>query len=188
MRRTRINADRGSGPLPPRARRLGERAPGRGRSCRGAPSALGRSPAPEHPCCLRLTHPMHASLANEQFELAYRHAASVGPAGTLPPFQPQAVWLMFDLVEAAYGRGTPRRRPTTYGPRRSQGWPRIHRGSPCSSPRQEPSPTPRTGANDSESPTPRRKANGGSSTGLECIWSTASSSGGCAPSAERAPS
>jgi hypothetical protein len=48
---------------------------------------------------------MHASLANEQFELAYRHAASVGPAGTLPPFQPQAVWLMFDLVEAAVRSG-----------------------------------------------------------------------------------
>ena len=45
------------------------------------------------------------ALANEQFDVAYRHAASISPAGTLPPFQPQAVWLVFDLVEAATRAG-----------------------------------------------------------------------------------
>ncbi|HEY1966527.1 MAG TPA: AAA family ATPase [Pseudonocardia sp.] len=40
-----------------------------------------------------------------RFESAYRHAASVSPAGTLPPFLPHALWLVFDLVEAATRAG-----------------------------------------------------------------------------------
>ena len=40
-------------------------------------------------------------LSAGRFESAYRHAASVSPPGTLQPFLPHAVWLVFDLVEAA---------------------------------------------------------------------------------------
>jgi DNA-binding CsgD family transcriptional regulator len=45
------------------------------------------------------------ALAEQQFEPAYRHAASISPAGTLGLFQPLAVWLVFDLVEAASRSG-----------------------------------------------------------------------------------
>ena len=48
-------------------------------------------------CMLQLPH--------GRFESAYRHAASVSPAGTLQPFLPHAVWLVFDLVEAATRSG-----------------------------------------------------------------------------------
>ncbi|SDU73455.1 LuxR family transcriptional regulator [Jiangella alkaliphila] len=48
-------------------------------------------------CLLQLPH--------GRFESAYRHAASVSPAGTLQPFLPHAVWLVFDLVEAATRSG-----------------------------------------------------------------------------------
>lgn len=41
------------------------------------------------------------------FESAYQHAACVSPAGTLQPFLPHAVWLVFDLVEAATRSGRP---------------------------------------------------------------------------------
>ena len=44
-------------------------------------------------------------LPHGRFESAYRHAASVSPAGTLEPFLPHAVWLVFDLVEAAIRSG-----------------------------------------------------------------------------------
>ena len=45
------------------------------------------------------------ALPNGRFESAFRHAASVSPAGTLQPFLPHAVWLVFDLVEAAVRSG-----------------------------------------------------------------------------------
>lgn len=45
------------------------------------------------------------AIAAGRFETAYRHAASVSPAGTLPPFVSQAVWVAFDLVEAAVRSG-----------------------------------------------------------------------------------
>ena len=48
-------------------------------------------------CMLQLPH--------GRFESAYRHAASVSPAGTLQPFLPHAVWLVFDLVESATRSG-----------------------------------------------------------------------------------
>lgn len=48
-------------------------------------------------CMLQLPH--------GRFESAYRHAASVSPAGTLQHFLPHAVWLVFDLVEAAVRSG-----------------------------------------------------------------------------------
>ncbi len=51
-------------------------------------------------CMLQLPH--------GRFESAYRHAASVSPAGTLQPFLPHAVWLVFDLVEAAVRSGRSR--------------------------------------------------------------------------------
>ena len=43
--------------------------------------------------------------AEGNFEIAYRHAASISPAGTLQPFLPHGVWLVFDLVEAAARTG-----------------------------------------------------------------------------------
>lgn len=45
------------------------------------------------------------ALSHGQFESAYRHAASISPAGTLPPFLPHALWVAFDLVEAATRSG-----------------------------------------------------------------------------------
>ncbi|MFB6612521.1 AAA family ATPase [Agromyces sp. NPDC056379] len=48
-------------------------------------------------CMLQLPH--------GRFESAYRHAASVSPAGTLQQALPHAVWLVFDLVEAAARSG-----------------------------------------------------------------------------------
>ena len=48
-------------------------------------------------CMLQLPH--------GRFESAYRHAASVSPAGAFPPALPHAVWLVFDLVEAATRSG-----------------------------------------------------------------------------------
>ena len=44
-------------------------------------------------------------LSAGRFESAYRHAASVSPAGTFQPVLPHAVWLVFDLVEAATRSG-----------------------------------------------------------------------------------
>ncbi len=44
-------------------------------------------------------------LPRGRFESAYRHAASISPAGTLQPFLPHAVWLVFDLVESAIRSG-----------------------------------------------------------------------------------
>ncbi len=45
------------------------------------------------------------ALSHGQFETAFRHAASVSPAGVLQPFLPHAVWMTFDLVEAASRSG-----------------------------------------------------------------------------------
>lgn len=41
------------------------------------------------------------ALPHGRFETAYRHASSVSPAGSLPPFSTHAPLLVFDLVEAA---------------------------------------------------------------------------------------
>ena len=38
---------------------------------------------------------------DEDFELTYLEAAAISPAGELAPFAPQALWVLFDLVEAA---------------------------------------------------------------------------------------
>ncbi|GAA1960740.1 AAA family ATPase [Microbacterium deminutum] len=48
-------------------------------------------------CMLQLPH--------GRFESAYRHAASISPAGTLEPFLGHAVWVVFELVEAATRSG-----------------------------------------------------------------------------------
>jgi len=48
-------------------------------------------------CMLQLPH--------GRFESAYRHAASISPAGTLQPFLPHAVWVVFDVIEAAMRSG-----------------------------------------------------------------------------------
>ncbi|WP_137843315.1 helix-turn-helix transcriptional regulator [Microbacterium sp. 2FI] len=48
------------------------------------------------------------ALSEGNFEIAYRHAASISPAGTLQPFLPHAVWLVFDLVEASARAGRSR--------------------------------------------------------------------------------
>jgi DNA-binding CsgD family transcriptional regulator len=42
-----------------------------------------------------------SSIANGDFEGAYQHASSISPAGVLAPFAPHALWVSFDLVEAA---------------------------------------------------------------------------------------
>ena len=38
---------------------------------------------------------------DEDFERTYLEAAAISPAGELAPFAPQALWVLFDLVEAA---------------------------------------------------------------------------------------
>jgi DNA-binding CsgD family transcriptional regulator len=48
----------------------------------------------EHPRVL-------AALARGDFEEAYRHATALSPAGTFPSHVPHALWVAFDLVEAA---------------------------------------------------------------------------------------
>jgi DNA-binding CsgD family transcriptional regulator/DNA polymerase III delta prime subunit len=45
------------------------------------------------------------ALADSKFETAYRHAASVTTPGVVQPFLPHAVWITFDLVEAASRSG-----------------------------------------------------------------------------------
>ncbi|MEV7813440.1 AAA family ATPase [Streptomyces flaveolus] len=48
-------------------------------------------------------HHVHAvaSIAEGDFEEAYRHATAVSPAGSLAPYAPHALWLASDLVESA---------------------------------------------------------------------------------------
>ncbi|MFC0042253.1 helix-turn-helix transcriptional regulator [Actinomadura rayongensis] len=46
-----------------------------------------------------------AALGRGDVEDAYRHAASVAPPGRLPARTPQALWVCFDLVEAAVRTG-----------------------------------------------------------------------------------
>jgi DNA-binding CsgD family transcriptional regulator/tetratricopeptide (TPR) repeat protein len=41
------------------------------------------------------------ALGQGEYEAAFRHAATVSPAGALPPHVPHALWLAMDLVEAA---------------------------------------------------------------------------------------
>jgi DNA-binding CsgD family transcriptional regulator len=56
---------------------------------------------------LHYAHQIHAvaNIANGDFEEAFRHASAVSPAGTLAPYTPHALWLIFDLVEAAVHTG-----------------------------------------------------------------------------------
>jgi DNA-binding NarL/FixJ family response regulator len=46
-----------------------------------------------------------AAAAEGDYEAAYRHAAAISPAGMLAPYVPIALWVMFDLVEAALRTG-----------------------------------------------------------------------------------
>ncbi|WP_370147515.1 AAA family ATPase [Streptacidiphilus sp. EB129] len=45
------------------------------------------------------------ALGQGDFEEAYRQATIVAPAGVLPPFVPQALWLLLELTEAAVRTG-----------------------------------------------------------------------------------
>jgi DNA-binding CsgD family transcriptional regulator len=46
-----------------------------------------------------------AAVGQGDFEGAYRYATAVGPAGTLPAYVPQSLWVALDLVEAAVRTG-----------------------------------------------------------------------------------
>ena len=46
-----------------------------------------------------------SALAQGDYDAAYRYAALVAPAGTLPRFRPHALWLVLDLVDAAVRTG-----------------------------------------------------------------------------------
>ena len=46
-----------------------------------------------------------SAIGQEDFEEAYRHAAAISPAGTLASHAPHALWVAFDLVEAAARTG-----------------------------------------------------------------------------------
>jgi DNA-binding CsgD family transcriptional regulator len=50
-----------------------------------------------------LAHHLRAisAIGEEDFERAYLEASAISPAGELAPFAPQALWVLFDLVEAA---------------------------------------------------------------------------------------
>jgi hypothetical protein len=45
------------------------------------------------------------ALGQGDFDAAFRHASSISPAGTLASHVPHALWLLFDLVEAALHTG-----------------------------------------------------------------------------------
>jgi DNA-binding CsgD family transcriptional regulator len=54
----------------------------------------------------RARHPrVLSAIGKGDFEDAYRHATALGPAGTLPSYTPHALWVAFDLVEAAIRTG-----------------------------------------------------------------------------------
>ena len=46
-----------------------------------------------------------AAAADGDFEAAYQHASAISPAGVLAPHVPIALWVLFDLVEAALRTG-----------------------------------------------------------------------------------
>jgi DNA-binding CsgD family transcriptional regulator len=46
-----------------------------------------------------------SEIGQQDFEEAYRHAVAISPAGTLPSHNPHALWVAFDLVEAAARTG-----------------------------------------------------------------------------------
>lgn len=46
-----------------------------------------------------------AAIGRGDFEDAYQHATALSPAGTLAPYVPRALWVIFDLVEAAVRTG-----------------------------------------------------------------------------------
>lgn len=59
-----------------------------------------------HGAELRARHPLVLSaIGRGDFEDAYRHATAVSPAGTLAAHVPHALWVTFDLVEAAVRTG-----------------------------------------------------------------------------------
>ncbi|MEV8638438.1 AAA family ATPase [Streptosporangium sp. NPDC051023] len=45
------------------------------------------------------------ALSRADYETAYRHAAAISPPGILAPYAPQALWVFFDLIEAALHTG-----------------------------------------------------------------------------------
>jgi DNA-binding CsgD family transcriptional regulator len=42
-----------------------------------------------------------SAIGDGDYDLAYQQACAISPAGELAPFAPQALWVLFDLVEAA---------------------------------------------------------------------------------------
>lgn len=48
-----------------------------------------------------------AALAIGDHDVAYLNAAAISPAGVLAPFAPHALWVLFDLVDAAVGSDRP---------------------------------------------------------------------------------
>jgi DNA-binding CsgD family transcriptional regulator len=48
---------------------------------------------------------LHAAAGRADFEAAYRHATAIHPPGAIPQSVPQALWIYFDLVEAAVHTG-----------------------------------------------------------------------------------
>ncbi|MBB2943439.1 DNA-binding CsgD family transcriptional regulator [Actinoplanes lutulentus] len=63
-----------------------------------ARSAPGAAQWAQHPRVL-------AAIAREDYEDAYRQAVALGPAGTFAAYVPHALWVSFDLVEAAVRTG-----------------------------------------------------------------------------------
>ncbi len=47
------------------------------------------------------------ALGSSEFESAYEHASAITPPGELPPYNLEALWTAFDLVEAALYSGRP---------------------------------------------------------------------------------
>ena len=53
-----------------------------------------------------VSHPESlAAIASADWDSAYRHASELSPAGEFRPFVPQALWVAYDLVEAAMRSG-----------------------------------------------------------------------------------
>ncbi|GIF23295.1 DNA-binding CsgD family transcriptional regulator [Actinoplanes tereljensis] len=63
-----------------------------------ARSGVGAAQWAQHPRVL-------AAIAREDYEEAYLQSVALGPAGTFAPYVPHALWVSFDLVEAAVRTG-----------------------------------------------------------------------------------
>ncbi|TCN41905.1 regulatory LuxR family protein [Kribbella orskensis] len=48
------------------------------------------------------------ALGRGDFDTAYRYAAEISPPGVFPPYMPQALWVLFELVESAMRSGRER--------------------------------------------------------------------------------